>query len=391
MAQLTPDVTGWMVNITGQTGFNNIPSNVQHVKYSDDYVYISCTCIPGYDIGPWGNPGSPVNQNFIFRITRAPQQNTGTATVTPGGHIGVFVNGVSIFNATSADSYNNLRIWHNDAKVVEGHTFDHCLGHPAPNGEYHNHVTPNCLYDELDSLHHSPLIGFAFDGFPLYGGYGYADPQNPGTIKRMVPGYRQRSIAQRHTRPDGNALQASEYGPDISTQYPLGYFIEDNEFVQGLGDLDEHNGRFCKTPEYPNGTYAYFVTIDRTGAPIYPYTLGFTYYGVVGTDNVGPQSGHVTVPGGVIEYTPVTPISPAKSVGCKVGPNPASTTLSVRMDNYTGAIRTSLMDLSGRTLQSTYTWGTDASIPLTTFPAGTYQMQVELEGGVKFRKTVVRQ
>ena len=49
-------------------------------------------------------------------------------------------------------------------------------------------------------------------------------------------------------------------GPNVSTTYPLGYFREDYEFVAHAEPfyLDEHNGRFCVTPEYPNGTYAYF-------------------------------------------------------------------------------------------------------------------------------------
>jgi hypothetical protein len=56
------------------------PSNVQLVQYSDDNVYVSSTCIPGYDIGPWnGNPNTPANQNFVFKITRHPLQNTGHA------------------------------------------------------------------------------------------------------------------------------------------------------------------------------------------------------------------------------------------------------------------------------------------------------------------------
>ena len=52
-------------------------------------------------------------------------------------------------------------------------SFDDCLGHPAPNGEYHLHVNPTCLYDDSDDQNHSPIIGYAFDNFPIYGAYGY--------------------------------------------------------------------------------------------------------------------------------------------------------------------------------------------------------------------------
>ena len=36
--------------------------------------------------------------------------------------------------------------------------------------------------------------------------------------------------------------------------------------------LDQNNGRFCVTPEYPNGTYAYFSTVDKASfEPTFPY------------------------------------------------------------------------------------------------------------------------
>ena len=51
-----------------------------------------------------------------------------------------------------------------------------------------------------------------------------------------------------------------ENGPPIST-FPLGFFVEDYEYL-GDGDLDENNGRYCITPDYPKGTFAYFATIN---------------------------------------------------------------------------------------------------------------------------------
>lgn len=61
--------------------------------------------------------------------------------------------------------------------------------------------------------------------------------------------------------------------------YPNGTFVEDNVYEDNLGDLDEHNGRYCVTPEYPNGTYAYFATIDSSNEPVYPYFIGPTFFG----------------------------------------------------------------------------------------------------------------
>ena len=163
-----PIITSW-IQTPGQTGYSGIASNVQSVDYTTTDVYVSCTCIPGYDIGPWaGNPNVPANQNFCFKITRTPQQNTGTAINTSLGHIGVWTNGVSLFNVSDAMSYNNQGVWFRNAYFFEGVSFDDCLGHPQQQGEYHTHVNPTCLYDDQATTIHSPIIGWAFDGFPIY-------------------------------------------------------------------------------------------------------------------------------------------------------------------------------------------------------------------------------
>lgn len=90
----------------------------------------------------------------------------------------------------------------------------------------------------------------------------------------------------RTTLPNGTT--APSPGPAINTQYPLGAFIQDYEYLAASGDLDEHNGRFlCYAPEYPLGTYAYFVTIDAALLPVFPFTMTETYYGVVQAGNTG--------------------------------------------------------------------------------------------------------
>ena len=120
------------------------------------------------------------------------------------------------------------------------------------------------LYAEVaTNFVHSPIIGWAYDGNPIYGPYGYADPATVGNIKRLQPSYVLRII------PLPNR-------PNI-TSYPLGSFIEDYAYINGAGDLDNHNGRFCVTPEYPEGVYAYFLSVDSSGTPVYPYIIGPTY------------------------------------------------------------------------------------------------------------------
>lgn len=86
-------------------------------------------------------------------------------------------------------SYLNQNVWQQNAIIVEGPSFDDCLGHPAGNGEYHHHLNPTCLYNDSLTNVHSPIIGFAFDGFPIYGAYAYSNPNGTGSIKRMQSSY----------------------------------------------------------------------------------------------------------------------------------------------------------------------------------------------------------
>jgi hypothetical protein len=110
---------------------------------------------------------------------------------------------------------------------------------------------------------HSPILGWSYDGHPIYGPYGYANPLTVGNVKRITPSYQLKS-------------SPSLNRPSI-VNYPLGAFIDDYEFVSSIGDLDVHNGRYCVTPEFPNGTYAYFITVDAGGEGIFPYIIGPSY------------------------------------------------------------------------------------------------------------------
>jgi YHYH protein/Di-haem cytochrome c peroxidase/Cytochrome c len=95
---------------------------------------------------------------------------------------------------------------------------------------------------------HSPLVGWAFDGFPIYALYGYADPQNPASaIVEMTSSY-QLKEGNRPAPPDGPGGKHD------------GAFTDDYAYVKGAGTLDECNGRFSKTPDFPDGTYAYFLS-----------------------------------------------------------------------------------------------------------------------------------
>jgi hypothetical protein len=119
--------------------------------------------------------------------------------------------------------------------------------------------------------YHSPLLGWAYDGNPIYGPYGYDSTSNK-KVRQIRSGYSD-PIDNQENRPNKKV-------------FPAGYFVEDYKFTNS-GDLDEHNGRFCITPEFPNGTYAYFMTIDskleesgvfiKNKKPKFPYIIGNKY------------------------------------------------------------------------------------------------------------------
>jgi hypothetical protein len=133
------------------------------------------------------------------------------------------------------------------------------------------------------SDNHSPIIGFAYDGNPIYGPYGF-DRIDGGVIRRMVPGY------------ELNATRT--LGPTVG-DWPLGSFTNDYTF-SNKGDLDKYNGRFCKTPDYPEGTYAYFGTIDSSSqqdqtfdkyfTPVFPYVIGEAFKSKPDPFNFSPDS-----------------------------------------------------------------------------------------------------
>ena len=113
---------------------------------------------------------------------------------------------------------------------------------------------------------HSPIIGWAYDGNPIYGPYGYTDAFDSTTVSLLRPSY---------------SLDVSkvENRPGITT-FAAGTFAEDYSY-DASGDLDEHNGRYCITPQYPDGVYAYFVGVNTASTgklePVFPYFIGHTY------------------------------------------------------------------------------------------------------------------
>ena len=325
-------------------------SDVHQVEFSTDWVYIHTTGLASHIMGPWYLnaaktnlfPNYPSNTASKFRFPRTPTIPT-TKVSTGLGATGRMVNGVSMFDCRDAFSYSNTNaadatpggaftgdgVWNRDAYHNESVTFDPAYAHQAGNN-YHYHAHPIALRHQLGDhvdynattgiytesaaavTTHSPVLAWALDGLPVYGPYGYSDPNNASSgVRRMVSGFVLRNGANGTTnltstgrttlgawagrvQNRATTLAANLYGPAVNVTFALGHYIEDFDYLGDLGftlgthfDLNEQNVRFCITPEFPSGIWAYFTTMAADATPIFPYTTGRQFYG-------NPTGGSVT-------------------------------------------------------------------------------------------------
>jgi hypothetical protein len=182
---------------------------------------------------------------------------------------------------------------------------------------------------EKDSgIVHSPIIGWAFDGNPIYGPYGLSDPTNlASTIVQIKSSYVLKSnlIFDSVTNTDPQRIE----GP-LLTEYPAGIFVEDYEyeFRSEQFFLDEYNGRFCKTPDFPDGTYAYFITLNADGSPAFPYIVGPKYYSTPDTWNLSQFATQSNIPEGIVRFR-----APFENVDIDVDRAPNESTNALTLEN----------------------------------------------------------
>jgi YHYH protein/Secretion system C-terminal sorting domain len=317
-------MTKWAFNVNGQKAtyyantnfgsgspvyvYTTSPDSADILKvcYNSTYTYVSSDGLT-INMGQYLNPGYCYAQNYIHRFPRTPTVPS-TKTIAPKtGAIGLLNNGIPIYGLGDSKSWNGSTnsnmgsgIWNVEVYKSEGFTLDTAFAaHPQQQSAYHTHASPYRLYKNVASSTHSPLIGFAFDGNPVYGPYGYSTAMDAtSAVTRMKTGYSLRSITVRNKLPYN--VTPSQNGPAVNATYPIGTYCEDYEWLStNGGHLDKYNGRTCVTPEYPSGTYAYFVTISSAGVPQFPYIIGIEYYGAPDTGNfttAGATSNSVTIP-----------------------------------------------------------------------------------------------
>lgn len=389
----TTSSSPWSRGVGIQT--NPAYSDIQQVDYSTSWVYIHTTGLASHIMGPWYLnaaktnlfPNFPSNTATMFRFPRTPVIPA-TKVSTGLGATGRMVNGVSMFDCRDAFSYSTTNatdatpggaftgdgIWNRDAYHNESVTFDPAFAHQAGNN-YHYHAQPFGLRYQLGDhvdynaatntytestgpiTRHSPIVAWAADGLPVYGPNGYSNPNSASSsVRRMVSGFTLRdgtrgttnlSATGRVTLPAWAArvqnrsatLLATQFGPAVNANFALGHYIEDYDFLGDLGftlgtdfDLNEQNARFCVTPEFPSGTWAYFTTITSNGTPTFPYTTGRQFYG-------DPTGGAVTA------------IAESTNTSFVGGPFKADTAGAIGINNGSGNVTLTWSGVQGGTYQ----------------------------------------
>ena len=201
--------------------------------------------------------------------------NTTTIRVKPRGSGAIFNTKIRSLCVNDAERYGQYSILNN--QKIFGSLRENATEDGLEYSVYGYSEDLANVFDDNLNTNHSKIIGWAFDGNPIYGPYGYTDADNiQSGISLITPGY---------------SLDPSSVfdRPSTSTFGP-GYFIDDYKYADN-GKLDVHNGRFCKTPEFPNGIYAYFAGVTTSNVvnklvPQYPYFVGNTFKSKIDEDNL---------------------------------------------------------------------------------------------------------
>ncbi|MBV6658873.1 MAG: YHYH protein [Devosiaceae bacterium] len=257
-AALVEDDASWVDTLLEELLLGSVEAAASVSVTSDGALrIITADGLPDHSTGASPNSGNPhtiTTQSYRFQLAMEPSVTGGTVS-TDRYVFGVALNGV-IFDPATAEFWNNDRSsgWNYEAFGTQSRDLglDTSNAHVQPNGAYHYHGIPEALLDRLEEAGEPTLLGYAADGFPIYGPLGYADADDPSSgLAELEASYAILS----GTRPSG---PGGTYD---------GTFTEDWAYVAGSGDLDACNGRTGVTAEYPDGTYYYVITDEFPYVP----------------------------------------------------------------------------------------------------------------------------
>lgn len=224
------------------------------ITVSGNTCVFNTNAIPNHDFNDGtGFPNKVSEQNDTFTVTTTPLKAVEATELSLTVDNAILLNGVKVdLLAAACYGVGNEKIGCNDMDqpwrfdpmfAANGFAVDSHNAHAQPDGTYHYHGSPVALFSN-NTTSTSPVVGFAADGFPIYGSY----VDFNGTIRKVESSYQLKSGSRASTtgNPGGN--------------YD-GTYRDDYEYVSGSGDLDECNGMTV------NGVYGYYITDG------YPYVL----------------------------------------------------------------------------------------------------------------------
>ncbi|MBU2428103.1 MAG: sulfatase-like hydrolase/transferase, partial [Gammaproteobacteria bacterium] len=207
------------------------------VAVSGDKCQFHSNAIPNHHFndGDRSFPNKVSAQDDHYEVPRNPQPAATVTGLSLQTDNAILLNGVKVdLLAAGCYGVGNGKIGCNDMATAwrydpmhkaNGFDVDSHNAHAQPDGTYHYHGTPNAFYPAVASDQASPVVGFAADGYPIYGPY----VQQGETVKKVSSSYRLKA----GNRPSGTGQPGGSYD---------GQFRDDYEYVAGLGDLDECNG-----------------------------------------------------------------------------------------------------------------------------------------------------
>jgi len=227
------------------------------ISGENEYCSIISNAIPNHDFNDatasFASDVAEVDQAYV--VQRNPQIATNSTAMSQGLTNAIMLNGVvlDLLSAgcyrpsdASADADGNVAIGCSvdDAWLLDPLGTEHKFGadahnaHVQPGGLYHYHGNPNAMFDDNPGVEGSPVIGFAADGFPIYGSY-FLD-SNTGSVRKAVSGYTLKNGTRASSETDPGGIYD-------------GMYVDDYEYTSA-GDLDECNGMTV------NGQYGYYVS-----------------------------------------------------------------------------------------------------------------------------------
>jgi len=264
---------GWLCSLSFSTNETHIQIVTNGLPNHDFHSGPGC-CASQQDTA-WVIPLEPTNETECNPIA----SSEGCTMAPERGPVAFAVNGVAIYGPEDGPGGDAVAgqegAYEEDRQNV---WLGLCHGHSGPGGEYHYHADGNCIHwhpegeqtwlnysieSSRNVTEHSPIVGFALDGYPIYGFVGWDDD---GEVVEVTSSYR---------------LKDGETGYNG---------IDDYEYIADLGDLDACNGQWGPTPDYPDGIYHYHTTwVNGEGGIGFPYFL--LCYQVVVEEGEDPCAG----------------------------------------------------------------------------------------------------